>query len=54
LEDFALTKGYQPVPIKHDEVYFPSCPNQVLIIAKRVESIAVQIAQIEAEQTAFA
>lgn len=54
MEDFALARGYQPVPIKHEEAYFPSCPLQPLIIARRLEAIAAQVAQIEAEQTVFA
>lgn len=45
--------GFQPVPYINSTAFFPSCPNDKNIIAKRIESLAVKMAEFQAVHAAF-
>jgi hypothetical protein len=46
--EFALTGGYQPVPIQPGPTYFEECKNEPLLIAERIQVIAPKAAELQA------
>lgn len=51
--DYALKLGFQPVPFFNATRFFPGCPNENKLIAKRLESQAVKLAEFQLIHAAF-
>ena len=48
-----MSEGYQPIPIKVSNRFFPKCPNENELFVKRGEAIAARASVLEAEQQTF-
>ena len=48
-----MEKGFQPVPVRFGMEFFPDCTNINVILTRRGQTISKDLAQLQAEQSAF-